>query len=166
MAMTATWEVVTRSADETRALGRALGSCLVGGECVALRGDLGAGKTTFAGGLGEGLGVSEPLTSPTYVLCCEYEGTRPVLHLDAYFRERMDSLLGEGLAERLAGPEIVLVEWADRVEEWLADDRLDVELSGRDDTRTVRFSATGAVSGARLEALAEGWAPSEGTEEG
>ena len=124
----AEFSCVTASAAQTRALARALGRRLRPGDWVALSGPLGAGKTTFTAGLAEGLGVAGEVSSPTYLLCHEYEGPVTLLHLDAYFAERMEGLLAEGLAERLHGPVVVVVEWAERMAEWLPAEHLEVRL--------------------------------------
>jgi tRNA threonylcarbamoyladenosine biosynthesis protein TsaE len=145
--------LTTLSAGGTRLLGRLLGERLEGGDCVALIGDLGAGKTTLASGIGAGLQVGVPLTSPTYLLCCEYEGRLPLLHLDAYFQPRMEALLLEGLAERFQEGRVLLVEWADRMADWLPGDRLELALEGLDETRTIRLRPLGPGSRKRLEAL-------------
>ena len=159
-----TWSIESVSAEMTRALGERLGRLLAAGDVVTLSGDLGAGKTTMAAGIGLGLEVPEPLRSPTYLLCEEYLGREPVVHLDAYFRERLDSLLGEGLAERLAEGAVVLLEWPERVLEWLPASRLEVRLTGMGERRSLEFRALGAEPAARLAALRAAWVESESGE--
>ena len=70
--------------DATRAVGRRLASLLRPGDVVLLSGELGAGKTLFAGGIGDGLGVDQPVVSPTFVLVRQYEGLLPMFHADIY----------------------------------------------------------------------------------
>ncbi len=145
------------SAARTRELGLRLGRLLTGGECIALVGELGAGKTAFASGVGEGLDVPEPLRSPSYLLCCEHRGRLPVLHLDAYFTARLESLLQDGLASRFAPPAVLLVEWADRIQEAWPADRLEIRLdcgAGEED-RTLTARALGPQSARLLQAWAE-----------
>lgn len=143
--------------EQTHALGRALGACASPGACLGLRGELGAGKTAFAAGLGAGLGVNEPLRSPSYLLCCEYLGRMPVLHLDAYFEARMESLLEEGLAARFTPEVVVLIEWADRLEAWWPADRLDLELrpGARSEQRRLSFRPLGPRAAAWLQACSD-----------
>lgn len=141
------------TAADTFALGRALGSLLRAGDFVALRGPLAAGKTTFVAGLAAGLGVEAPVTSPTYLLCQEYPGAPPLLHLDAYFHRRLEQLLGEGLAERLAGAVVAAAEWAEHIQEWLPPDRIEVSLEHRPVGREIAIRATGPGSAERLAAL-------------
>ena len=157
--LTRAWETETAGPEGTRALGAALGRLLPPGAVVALHGELGAGKTTFCAGIGAGLETDEPLRSPTYLLCHEADGRLPVLHLDAYFDARMEGLLLEGLAERFSGAGVLLVEWAERMADWLPQGRLEVVLSPgeAEETRKLVFTARGAAAEELLEALEEAW---------
>lgn len=143
----------------TRRLGRALGALLRPGDCVALTGELGAGKTAFAGGIGEGLGVPEPLRSPSYLLCCEHQGRHRLLHLDAYFAPRLRALLAEGLPDRFRDA-VVVAEWADLLPEAWPADRLEVRLEAgpEPEARTLHASA----SGPRARALLQAWRAAAG----
>ena len=137
---------VSKSAEETLQIGTVLGVELKEGDFIALQGELGSGKTTLAGGIGIGLGVEMKLASPTYLLCREYVGRHLLFHLDAYFEGRMEAVLAEGLAERLAGPGVVIVEWPEKMEAWLPSDRLAVELDGVGMERQISFKALGPHS--------------------
>ena len=152
--MSAALRIESDSVATTQALGAALGRLLGPGSVVALHGELGAGKTTFTQGLARGFGVEEPVTSPTYLLCSEYPGAIPLLHLDAYFQQRMDALLAEGLVERFRRS-CVVIEWAEQVEEWLPGDRIEVALEGVGEERLLVLSATGPASRALLERFRE-----------
>jgi tRNA threonylcarbamoyladenosine biosynthesis protein TsaE len=113
---------------ETRAFGRHLGTLLKAGDWVALRGELGAGKTTLVSGVLETLHPGARVRSPTYVLAEVYGGTPPVVHADLH---RVGSAReASALAlEEIAGPDaITLVEWADRALEAIPSERLDLEL--------------------------------------
>jgi len=142
------WEFLSAQDSETKTLGRCLGVVLCPGIFVALNGPLGSGKTTFCGGLGIGLDIPEPLASPTYLLCREYQGRHPVLHFDAYFQPRLESLLLEGMAERFDGDHVVLMEWAELVADWLPEDRVEIGFShGEDENqRLLTLVATGKES--------------------
>jgi len=157
--VSSTWKLETAGAEETRALGRALGRSLQGGECLALEGELGSGKTTLVQGVLEGLGGRERAASPTYLLCHEYEARLPVLHLDAWFQERLEALLEEGLAERFRPPAVVLVEWAGRIAAWLPADRLALRLEAPapGDRRRLRVEARGERARGWLEAWRQAW---------
>jgi tRNA threonylcarbamoyladenosine biosynthesis protein TsaE len=125
--------VTTRDADETRALGARLAAAARPGDLVCLVGDLGAGKTQLAKGFALGLGVTDIVTSPTFVLMCEYAGRLPLFHLDLYrLADAADALAGGLLDERqLEG--VALVEWAERLGRALPVARLDVVIDGTGD---------------------------------
>jgi tRNA threonylcarbamoyladenosine biosynthesis protein TsaE len=108
----------TNSAEETQRLAAAFAERLRGGECVALEGDLGAGKTQFVRGRVRGLGGNErTVSSPTFVLLNIYEGGKlTVYHLDAYRVSGEEDLEAIGFSELLEQGGVVVVEWASRVE--------------------------------------------------
>lgn len=142
------WTVRLDSADETRAFGRALGRVAEPGTVVALVGDLGTGKTVFAQGVGEGLGLDDGVVSPTFVLVAEHCGRLDLLHADLYRVEEAAELEGIGFEEQLEHwPGVALVEWADRFPEVLPLDHLRVELSGTGHGRQARVRATGERHG-------------------
>lgn len=103
----------------TLAFGRSLGETLEPGSVILLRGDLGAGKTTLVQGIGEGLGITEAIASPTFTLVNEYtEGRIPLYHLDLYRLEGsdIDSLYLENYWEGIeVAPGIVAIEWSERL---------------------------------------------------
>jgi len=122
--------IATHSPDETAQLARTLAQRLTGGEVIALTGELGAGKTCFAKGLAEGLGIDPNIvTSPTFVLINEYDGRLHVFHFDAYRLHDSDDLEALGCQEMFAGDGVCIVEWADRVADCLPDDRLDIDIA-------------------------------------
>jgi len=102
-------DVVSRSPEETRALGRELGATLRPGDVVLLEGELGAGKTTFVKGIAEACGVAATVRSPTYALMHRYRGRPDVVHVDLY-REDSETAL-EDLALDDQGDCVVVVEW-------------------------------------------------------
>jgi tRNA threonylcarbamoyladenosine biosynthesis protein TsaE len=121
---------VSHSVAETEAVAAALAASLRGGECVALDGDLGAGKTQFVRGLIRGLGGNpRAVSSPTFVLLNVYESARlPVYHLDAYRVGGADDFEAIGFTELLAQGGVVVVEWAARVESLLPAGRIRVRI--------------------------------------
>lgn len=140
-------QLTLADADATTACGQCLGGLLQGGDCVALIGTLGSGKTTLCRGIGEGLECLPALRSPTYLLCHEAQGRHPVLHLDAYFEARMEGLLEDGLAARFDRKHVLLVEWADQLSSWWPQDRLKLHLEGTPEgARILRLEATGERS--------------------
>ena len=124
---TRTW--LSRSPGETKALGAALGRALPPGTVVALDGDLGAGKTCFVQGLAAGLGVEDPVTSPTYALLQSYRGRLELHHFDAYMEGRERALLLDGGLEWMHAGGVAAVEWAGRVADVLPRPRISVVLS-------------------------------------
>lgn len=120
----------SRSPDETRRIGEALGARLGPGDVVACIGELGAGKTCFLQGLARGLGVVEPVTSPTFVLLNHYRGRLPVYHLDAYRTESLTEILDLGIEEILGGGGVTVIEWAEKLLPLLPARTIVVRISG------------------------------------
>ncbi len=148
--------VVLPTAGGTRALGRSLAALLSAGDLIVLAGPLGAGKTTLVQGIGAGLGVPGPITSPTFVLARVHRGGRlPLVHADAYRlggRAEVDELdLDASLPES-----VTVVEWGHGLVERLADAHLEVRLSmpGSEDTRVAELVPHGDRWPGRLASLA------------
>lgn len=129
------FEIVTQSAAETIELGKRIGQNLSGGEVICLIGDLGTGKTHLIKGVAEGLGVgtSDEVNSPTFVLINEYggEGVRlDVYHIDAYRLDSVAEFEMLGFDDICYDRSVVLIEWADKVLAALGGvDYIRVELS-------------------------------------
>lgn len=121
-------ELVTTSADETRAVGGALAPLLGSGDVVSLTGDLGAGKTTFVQGAAAALDVEEPVLSPTFTLVREYRGAFRIYHVDVYRLDRVQEVLDLGFDEMLDRGAIVFIEWGDMVDSLIPDAFLQVEI--------------------------------------
>jgi|Deesub1362A_J573_1020465.scaffolds.fasta_scaffold00069_114 tRNA threonylcarbamoyladenosine biosynthesis protein TsaE len=118
----------TKSAEQTRQLGERLGRLVGPGDVLCAYGDLGTGKTALAQGVARGLGVTEKVTSPTFILIQEYQGRPPFYHFDAYRLEGTEDFALLGYEEYFDGAGVVFVEWADRVKRFLPDERLDIYL--------------------------------------
>ena len=104
--------VYTSSSPETtRNVASALCDKLIAGDVVLLQGDLGAGKTEFVKGLATGLGVDEPVTSPTFALLNVYHGRIPLYHFDLYRLNRLEELDGIGFDEFIGGDGLAVIEW-------------------------------------------------------
>ena len=125
--------VVSRSPEETRAIGARLGERLGPGAVVGCIGELGAGKTCFLQGLAAGLGVTSPVTSPTFVLVNHYRGRLPVYHLDAYRTASLGELLDLGVEEMFHGDGVTIIEWADKLLPLLPPAALIVRIAGLGD---------------------------------
>ena len=130
--------------DDTRALGTALGGVLRAGDLVVLTGGLGAGKTTLTQGLGEALGVRGAVTSPTFVIARVHPslvGGPALVHVDAYRLGGLAELDNLDLDTSIEDS-VTIVEWGHGLAEGLAEDRVEVTLSG-DDERRVTVTASG-----------------------
>jgi tRNA threonylcarbamoyladenosine biosynthesis protein TsaE len=130
-------EHVLPTAQDTHALGRELAGVLQAGDLVVLVGPLGAGKTALTQGIGAGLGVREPVTSPTFVIARVHRGGRvPMVHVDAY---RLGSVADVDDLDLDASTDeaVTVVEWGQGLVERLADGHLEIRLDrGDDDVRT------------------------------
>jgi tRNA threonylcarbamoyladenosine biosynthesis protein TsaE len=130
--------VVTRDAADTRALAAALAAAARPGDLLSLVGDLGAGKTQFAKGFGAGLGITDTIVSPSFVLMAEYRGRLPLFHVDLYRLADAAEALAGGLIDDRQAEGVTLVEWAERLADALPAERLDVLIDGAgDDPRRI-----------------------------
>jgi tRNA threonylcarbamoyladenosine biosynthesis protein TsaE len=149
------WSTDSRSEAHTRAWGRRLGERLVGGEVLALIGELGAGKTRFVQGLGEGLGVTGlQVSSPTFAIRHDHVGRVALLHLDFYRLHDAEEVEWLGM---LDAPDdaVIAIEWADRLPGALPEDCLEIAFTpGHDpDERSLTFTARGPRAERALAAL-------------
>ena len=134
----------TTDADATEAAGARLGETLTGGTILALHGDLGAGKTVFSRGLARGLGITEPVTSPTFAIVQEYTAGRHTLyHIDLYRLQGTHDALAFGIEEFLNDPgAVTVIEWAERIADILPPDHVAVSIRALDrDTREITIEA-------------------------
>jgi tRNA threonylcarbamoyladenosine biosynthesis protein TsaE len=149
-------DFISHSDAQTRRFGARLAALLHGGEVICLEGELGTGKTCFVQGMGKGLGVAEPIVSPTFTLIREYpcaEGRPCLVHVDLY-RLGEDDLAGLGLEEYWAKGGAMVIEWADRMGARTPEKRLEVRLRFVDDTkRGLTFAAYGEEYQTLLQAF-------------
>ncbi|MGH9155908.1 MAG: tRNA (adenosine(37)-N6)-threonylcarbamoyltransferase complex ATPase subunit type 1 TsaE [Acidimicrobiales bacterium] len=147
--------LVTKSGEDTRELGAQLASVVRPGDVVLLTGDLGAGKTTLAQGFGLGLGVTDPIVSPTFTLVRIYQGRLTLVHCDAYRLDRLDEVEDLGLAELLEDGAVGVVEWGEVVAPTLPADYLEVrmEIGPTDGDRRLALQPVGLSWTARRPAL-------------
>ncbi|MCR4782816.1 MAG: tRNA (adenosine(37)-N6)-threonylcarbamoyltransferase complex ATPase subunit type 1 TsaE [Lachnospiraceae bacterium] len=114
--------VETFSQEETRDFAKSLGEKASPGDVFALSGDLGVGKTVFAKGMAEGLGITEPVSSPTFTILQEYTSGRiPFYHFDVYRVEEPEEMEETGFDDAIFGSGVSLVEWAEMIEEIMPD---------------------------------------------
>jgi tRNA threonylcarbamoyladenosine biosynthesis protein TsaE len=148
-------EILCATPAETMAVGRRLAGLLWAGDVVLIEGDLGAGKTTFVAGLAEGLGVEDPITSPTFILMRTYPGLLSLTHADVY---RLDTLAEiEDLELTEASAEGVLaVEWGTAIEQWMPASHLVVRLTTEDgEQRRVELVPYGSWTTRPIEEVAQ-----------
>lgn len=155
-------ELRAATAEDTRSIGEAIAPLLSAGDAIALTGELGAGKTTFAQGLARGLGYAGHVVSPTFTLVREYRSGRlPIVHADVYRLERVQDVLDLELDDEAEGG-VLLVEWGDAVEAHLPGGHLVIELGVPGDTaeRSVELRTEGETwlpRWERLERQLEPW---------
>jgi len=121
---------ISNSAEETLRIGESLAKKLKRGDCVAMTGDLGAGKTVLTKGIAKGLGVknAQYVNSPTFVIIKQYKGKIPLYHFDLYRLDHPGALDSENFEEYFYGQGVTVVEWAERVAELLPKRRWEVTL--------------------------------------
>jgi tRNA threonylcarbamoyladenosine biosynthesis protein TsaE len=138
--------IKTLSADETQKLGQKIGTLIKQPLIIALRGDLGSGKTAFVQGLAKGLEVPDGyyITSPTFTLINEYPGRMSLVHVDLYRLESIDDLEDLGLDELLYGQAVIAIEWAEKLTGRQPAEQLLVTMEIIDDEcRKLTLDATG-----------------------
>ena len=139
-------QVSTKSARETISLGKKIAKCLKGGDFIALFGNLGSGKTTFAKGIAEGLGIDKKtINSPSFVLLKEHKGKVPFYHFDLYRIKNLSEVFDIGYEEYLSSCGIIAVEWADRIKDILPKKYLRINfLFINENERLLKFTSHGS----------------------
>ena len=143
-----TLDFISHSPAQTRRVGIRLGVLLQAGDLICLEGELGTGKTCLIQGIGQGMGVARPITSPTFTLVAEYPLPPPaptLYHIDLYRLDRpVDEALAVGLEDYLWGDGVCVIEWADRIRAVLPAERLWITLRHVDTSkRGILMRATG-----------------------
>ncbi len=140
--------VTTATAEETRALAARLATALPTDCVLALHGDLGVGKTTFVQGLARGFGITGHVTSPTFNIFTLYrDGSRTLVHLDAYRLENPLQIEELMLEDFLTSPWCLTVEWPSKIDAWIPADAWHIELGILPDERhTVRLRGRTSIS--------------------
>lgn len=129
--------IASKTAEETREIGKQLSKLLESGDVLLLTGEMGSGKSELARGIAQGLGIVGHITSPTFTLLNIYQtpaGT-PLHHFDWYRVEDPEELLAAGLDEFISGEFITLIEWHERAPELLPDDCLEVVITVTSETQ-------------------------------
>lgn len=133
------YKVITHSEEETMKIAQNLESEKFPGMVICLNGELGSGKTMFVKGFATGLGITENITSPTFNIIKEYlDGEAPLYHMDVYRLEENDNSVG--ISDYFNKDGVVIIEWADMIQDILPEERLDITISVVDEnTRKLKF---------------------------
>ena len=127
-------ELVSRSPEQTQALGTRIGQLAQPGDVFLLVGELGAGKTCLTQGIAWGLGIEEYAMSPSFVIMRELYGRLPLYHIDLYRLDRIEESMDLGLDDYLYGSGVCVVEWAEKALSILPGERLLIRISYLSDT--------------------------------
>lgn len=127
------YKVTTNSVDETVELAQNFEAEKFPNMIICLNGELGTGKTIFAKGVAQALGIEDNITSPTFTIIKEYNGELPLYHMDVYrLNGKTD---GIGIEEYFYKGGIVIIEWADTIKDILPKNRLDIEIKAIDEDK-------------------------------
>jgi len=145
--------IITHCEQETLALGRRLANLLQSGDVLFLIGDLGAGKSVLARGIAQGLGITEPVSSPTFTLLNCYAGRLPLHHFDLYRLEGDDDFYAAGLEDYVGGSAVALIEWPSQCPESLPENHLliSIEYGAQEDERIIRLTGEGGFREMTIE---------------
>jgi len=127
------WQICSHSTMVTEAIGRELGKLLSPGDIICLTGELGAGKTVLVRGIASGLGVEEPVSSPSFLIIQEYQGKYPVFHCDFYRLGSYQELVDIGWEEYFNRGGVILVEWGNLIPDAFPADFLEVKIQHTDE---------------------------------
>lgn len=119
---------ISNSYDETVKIASDFAKTLKAGDVLCLYGDLGAGKTAFVQGLAKGLNINELVTSPTFTIVNEYDGTLPLYHFDVYRIADSDEMYEVGYDDYIFGEGISVIEWSELISDILPRNRYDIKV--------------------------------------
>ena len=123
----------TKTEQETIALGEKIGRLLKKGDIIAMQGTLAAGKTTITKGIAQALGITETITSPTFCLISEYEGTMPLYHMDVYRLDGTEDFINLGADDMLYGDGVSIIEWSEKIMDELPSRTIILRLTPQED---------------------------------
>jgi len=119
---------ITKSEEETREIGRAIGKDLLPGDIICLTGELGSGKTTITQGIAQGVGVRSFVSSASFKLINEYEGRIPVYHFDLFRLDKLSEVEELGYREYFYNQGVTIIEWAEKIKPLWPEERIEIEL--------------------------------------
>ena len=142
-------EIYTYSEKDTEKLGKKIGSLAWPGMIILLKGDLGTGKTVLTRGIARGLGIEEPITSPTYTLIHQYYGRLSLYHFDIYRLGGAEEMYDLGYEEFFYGEGVSVVEWPERMEDLGPDEYLEITIEKTplqgEDKRVIKVNPVGRM---------------------
>ncbi|RMZ48702.1 tRNA (adenosine(37)-N6)-threonylcarbamoyltransferase complex ATPase subunit type 1 TsaE [Candidatus Marinimicrobia bacterium PRS2] len=134
---------ITMDVEETIKLGEQFADFIEGGDVFAFVGELASGKTTFIKGILKGLDFKKSVTSPTFTLVNEYDAKFPVIHIDCYREDELERWIKLGLNDYFSDENIVIIEWADKMQSLLPEDTFQVHFSHKSlNSREIILSTT------------------------
>ena len=134
---------ITMDVEETIKLGEQFADFIEGGDVFAFVGELASGKTTFIKGILKGLDFKKSVTSPTFTLVNEYDAKFPVIHIDCYREDELERWIKLGLNDYFSDENIVIIEWADKIQSLLPDNTFQVHFSHKSlNSREIILSTT------------------------
>ncbi len=125
---------LTKTADQTLKLGEKIGNSCIPGTIISLRGPLGSGKTVIAKGIALALNIEDPITSPTFTIIQEYDGSIPMIHMDLYRIESFEEFELLGAEELLFSSNVTIIEWSELIDKILPVNTIRVEISIQKDS--------------------------------
>ena len=125
----------TSSAEETISLGEKIGKLLKKGDIIAMQGTLAAGKTTITKGIAKALGITETITSPTFCLISEYQGTMPLYHMDVYRLDGTEDFINLGTDDMLYGDGVSIIEWSEKIMDELPSNTIVLKITPQDGSK-------------------------------
>lgn len=125
--------ITTHSPEETIAFGQRVGELIRGGDVIAYKGSMGAGKTTFTRGLAVGMGLGDEVISPTFALVNEYRGKWNLYHFDMYRIQNSDDLETTGFYDYISDDSVLAIEWSENIEDCLPKNTIFITLERVDD---------------------------------
>ena len=130
----------TSSAEETITLGEKIGRLLKKGDIIAMQGTLAAGKTTITKGIARALGITDTITSPTFCLISEYQGTMPLYHMDVYRLDGTEDFINLGTDDMLYGDGVSIIEWSEKIMDELPKTTIILKITPQNDgTRLIEI---------------------------
>jgi len=132
---------ITKSEEETRQIGEAIGKGLLPGDIICLIGELGSGKTTITQGIARGVGVRTFVSSASFKLINEYEGRIPVYHFDLFRLDKLSEVEELGYREYFYNQGVTIIEWAEKIRPLWPEQRIEIELKiVSDNAREIRIT--------------------------